>query len=658
MRSLGPNKRCWNHKSKAIAIGACIIILIICNIRFADLTGNYSISIIDHISLLDRSDTHSKSSNNNAWCTKISSSLNVTSWPLIRYHKDYPNQTSNSFNHLFDSSKFASLEEDDSQARSTIDEFNNLRNTVLTPKLLKEGFVHGGIRPAKSFANHVLEKYTTTKNDTALQYQQPILIAVFGNSFTIGSNCGESSAQDSNECAWPGRLVRRWDEIFPTTNHTAIEWRMFQENAQTSGNIAQKLPSILDEYYTTKNVKFDVIILDNTITDINAERKRPWFEAIVRLLVKVSPDTVIISLVDALPRILSATSGGDGSHDEQFPHEKHYVTWIHDVQRHYGLTVVDIARMAGILRNKSSTEEDLLWPQTEGTMISSNGTMLDDVQSDRAGTTPVYWSNFLPKVRKTKYAYYPANHPPWPTHQYVADSVMYALLRVIEMGLGCDNEGSEPSSTGEINNETATTVAPKEDVDGCFICMNPLARIDAKSPQYRNIGSASNADSTTNITSSIISSGDWTWVTDERGKLGWQSEQFGSIIRFRLKISDKPSITITYMRSHATFGSLRVTFRTVPSPPLREADMDHLENGTIPSLLLTGGIPQFSLWETTAFPYRQDHNDVNAMEKWNLLNATVLSQMGSNSVEYIDMYVVNPNKSGKTRIKIQTVTSC
>ena len=125
--------------------------------------------------------------------------------------------------------------------------------------------------------------------------------------------------------------------------------------------------------------------------------------------------------MDALPRILSATSGGDGSHEER------YVTWIHDVQRHYGLTVVDIARMAGILRNKSSTEEDLLWPQTEGTMISSNGTMLDDVQSDRAGTTPVYWSNFLPKVRKTKYAYYPAKHPPWPTHQYVADSVMYAF---------------------------------------------------------------------------------------------------------------------------------------------------------------------------------------------------------------------------------------
>jgi len=255
--------------------------------------------------------------------------------------------------------------------------------------------------------------------------------------------------------------------------------------------------------------------------------------------------------VDALPRILSATSGGDGSHEERFPHEKHYVTWIHDVHRHYGLTVVDIARMAGILGNESSTEEDLLWPQTEGTMISSNGTILDDVQSDMTGATPVYWSNFLPLD---------PNHPPWPTHQYVADSVMYALIRVIEMG--CENKGSEPSSTGEVNNETTTTVAPKEDVDGCFICMNPLTRIDAKSPQYRNIGSASNADSTTDIMPSIISSGDWTWVTDEKGKLGWQSEQFGSIIRFRLKISDKPTITITYMRSHATFGSLRVTFQT------------------------------------------------------------------------------------------------
>ena len=175
MRSLGPHR--WKHKSKAVAIGACIIILSLCNtIRFANLTSHYSISIIDRKSLVDRSDTQIKSSNNNAWCAKLSSSLNITSWPLIRYHKDYPDQTSNNFNQLFDRQKFASLEEDDAQARPTIDEFNKLRNTVLTPKLLNEGFVHGGILPAKSFANHVLEKYTTTENDTTLQYQQSILM--------------------------------------------------------------------------------------------------------------------------------------------------------------------------------------------------------------------------------------------------------------------------------------------------------------------------------------------------------------------------------------------------------------------------------------------------------------------------------------------------
>ena len=57
--------------------------------------------------------------------------------------------------------------------------------------------------------------------------------------------------------------------------------------------------------------------------------------------------------------------------------------------------------MAGILRNESSTEEDLLWPQTEGTMVSSNGTLLDDVQSDMAGTTPVYiGQTFFPKCER------------------------------------------------------------------------------------------------------------------------------------------------------------------------------------------------------------------------------------------------------------------
>ena len=139
-------------------------------------------------------------------------------------------------------------------------------------------------------------------------------------------------------------------------------------------------------------------------------------------------------------------------------------------------------------------------------------------------------------------------------------------------------------------------------------------------------------------------------MTDEKGKSGWQSEQYASVIQFQLKISDKPTTSITYMRSHSTFGSLRFTFRTAPSPPLKEKDIvESLANGTIPSLLLTGWIPQFALWETTAFPYRQDNYDYNAEEKLNLLIwvQVVFAQ-----------YVVNLNKSGKTMIKIQTVTSC
>mmetsp|Transcript_41363 Transcript_41363/g.74568 ORF Transcript_41363/g.74568 Transcript_41363/m.74568 type:complete len:95 (+) Transcript_41363:1812-2096(+) len=90
-------------------------------------------------------------------------------------------------------------------------------------------------------------------------------------------------------------------------------------------------------------------------------------------------------------------------------------------------------------------------------------------------------------------------------------------------------------------------------------------------------------------------------------------------------------------------------------------DVDNLENATrIPSLVLRGKIPQFSLWETTVFPFKLEHFDVNSDEPWNLFNQTVLGRMtGDNDVEYVDLYVENPNKSGtQKRIKIQVLTSC
>jgi len=593
----------------------------------------------------------SDSASNKKWCLSISlinSALNVTAWLPLIYHKDLE---SAKHKDRFDKSKFSSVEEDDLSARSAIDKFNQLRSSVLTRDLLDTGLVPGGKYQARTFAIRLMESME--------KGGRPLTIAVFGTSFTIGSNCGESSSQTSDECAWPNRLTQRFQEIITSMfgNHTTsrpnIEWMMHQENSQKSANIAQKLPSIMHDL-DYRNITLDAILLDNTISDQRSALDRPWFEVIIRVLVQAYPGAVIISLVDALPSLV-------------YPHEVHEVLFsqrLHQIQRHYNLTVMDIAKMVrflhhdAIVHNKSlsgAIPVDYLWPQATY-MVSSNGTEHGDLLN------PMYWANFLPKTQKTKHAHYPHNHPPWATHQYVADAVAYTLLKVLQMGLtGCatdDDPTIKMKARPPVMNET--TVSPKAHVDACQMCFSPRDQVDAKSTstRYRNVSHAnhgtvanSNHDGDDAV---VVICGDWTWTTDARNRAGWQSEKFGSVIRFRLKVNETPTISLKYMMSHAMFGNLKVSFQTVTkgstSPPL-----GCNESLLLPSLELDGSLPKYSLWETTAFPTNIDQGDINSKRYSELLNKAISTEK---DFDYIDVYVVNPNEFGKKRIKIQMVISC
>ena len=676
---------------------------------------------------------NSKGNNGNgeALCNRIASSLDPSSWPDVIYHKDRqaPGDPG-----AYDPGRFSSVDEDDEQARSTIDEFNKLRKAILTPKLLDLGLSTGRMSPARAFARRIrtlLEgrgegpsSFTSeSSSGQREQERRPLNIAVFGNSFTIGSNCGESSVQSGEDCAWPMRLARRFDEIFPQVNSLSlVEWRMYQENAQGSANIAQKMPSIIDEF-RDRNVTPDAILLDNSMGDMAYGMGRPWFEAVVRAFLQSFPDTVIVSLVDAQPGYVDAP--------ENYDYNDAFTRWFRRVQAHYGLAVVDVAKMVQHLRlhgnesggdliqksiddyrqrqqrhhpifteayaNENSTIVDLLWPQASD-LIRANGTILHDVAYRDEGE--IYWLNFLPRTRKTKGAWYPQNHPPWATHQYVADAVMHALLRVANVGLGCggqdDYDDDDRGGMKGMGNSSSLeeTMSPRETLNDCFICRSPSTKIDAKSPQNAGGRSVANLTSTAAHDNDYhatvaVTCGDWQWTTDGRNRSGWQSDQKGSLIRFRLKInSDKlPTLSMTYMKSHQTFGSLMVTFRTVsrneantPSPPslLECDDVDKIkdigwegefeiggkyanDSSIIPSLTLDGYTPQYSLWETVIFPATIDYWDVVADRPWYLLNRTVLSRMmttdsnNEDAVEYVDLYVMNPSES---RIKVQVVTAC
>jgi hypothetical protein len=279
------------------------------------------------------------------------------------------------------------------------------------------------------------------------------------------------------------------------------------------------------------------------------------------------------------------------------------------------------------------------------------------------------------------------------THQYVADAVMHGLLKLVTIGSECGANDDDYSFDETLESSVLeTSVATMEEINAAFICETPVTRIDAKSPPYVDhiIANLTSIDNDTEIPSDgddtvALVCGDWQWITDDRSRSGWQSDEYGSIIRFRLKVSNEklPTISITYMRSNETFGNARVTFHPVsrkvlkenPSPPpIFGCNEIHLfltdENGSvaIPSLELDGYQQQFTSWSTAVFPHQVDLSDINSRPYHELLRDTVLSHMQKSedesivvdeddAVEYVDLYVINMN-TYRMRIKIQIVTLC
>jgi hypothetical protein len=656
-------------------------------------------------------------------CAQTNSALNnVSSWPGVIYHKDLPAYASNGYLKPEEN-------EVDKQARLTIQQFNQLRKYVLTSKLFDSGYTKGDLQPAQRFAKRLLEATATSATKSRDYNHKPLVIAVFGNSFTIGANCGESLDDVDDECAWPNRLKQRMEDFFlgnlsdeqaktspalkekQMKEYPMIEWKMLQANGQNSGTIAQLLPSFLHDFQS-QNITPDAILLDNTIGDKHLGA--PWFEAIIRVFMQTFPNTVIVSIVDATRYMVEAY--GTGRNYNGYPLE------LNQVQGHYKLEVIDIANMVMNLSlpssvppqllshpimiqhlDTSSKLPDLLWPQSTQ-MISGSGKVLGDGEAHQlfvSDSEPVYFHNFLPRVQKFKMANYPNNHPPWPTHQYVADAVMHGLLKVWQRGLECESigRGDVRNNQRDSNNTSLVpadihsrvnfteSVASKEALEACFICLSPLTRLDAKSMhQIANFTSDNDnhddamvnirsKDDSINITPNhdhhpvMVTCGDWNWVTDERNRSGWQSDQFGSVIRFRLKVSDKPTVSLTYMKSYDTFGDLRVTFRPVMNDGTTSilkcggaanSTLPSFQHSTLPSLILAGRTDQFSLWETVVFPY-EPHKIGDLPKYWELLNRTVLSLKRSNAsrFEYVDLYIENPNvDEERSRIKVQTVTSC
>lgn len=144
----------------------------------------------------------------------------------------------------------------------------------------------------------------------------------------------------------------------------------------------------------------------------------------------------------------------------------------------------------------------------------------------------------------------------------------------------------------------------------------------------------------------VLLRGDFRRVTDERSRWGWQSNETGSVARFRLRLNGTfPTLYLTYLRSYASFGPFRVALQAAegalplaaPLPPRR-------------SVVFEGRREQFSLPEVAVFPtapsgplLRREHR----------LMKKLMRRSGGSAC--VDVYVENLSRA---RVKILSVASC
>ena len=235
----------------------------------------------------------------------------------------------------------------------------------------------------------------------------------------------------------------------------------------------------------------------------------------------------------------------------------------------------------------------------------------------------------------------------------------------MKAGIGCD----EFSRTGRevIVNKPSfpeTPVAGKVELDRYFVCQNPNDTLDAR--VHTSVVDATKSNQMSmHEAPVVVTCGDWKWVTDERNRSGWQSEKPGSLIRFRLKANKIPTISLTHMTSHASFGAFQVSFQPISGTNrtlqkmMTCKDIEKFDSQELlPSAQLEGRREEFSLWETVVFSGKLDSN--NDEVKRVMKKAVMEKIEGMKDIQYIDVYIINARhyNTDRTRVKIQRISSC
>eukprot|EP00928_Gymnodinium_smaydae_P011050 TRINITY_DN14130_c0_g1_i1.p1 TRINITY_DN14130_c0_g1~~TRINITY_DN14130_c0_g1_i1.p1 ORF type:complete len:623 (-),score=66.71 TRINITY_DN14130_c0_g1_i1:3-1871(-) len=374
-------------------------------------------------------------------------------------------------------------------------------NYALTADVESAGWVSGNSYRMKRLAKK-------------LETNRTIRIMSFGSSFTRGHGCMETTYQSELECAWPTRLEQWWRKAFPDSD------MVLSNRAEHGANPATVLSGIgavvaaMDEHP-------DLVIVDYLVSDITDNAVE--FESLIRSLRTLLPETQMLIFNDACETCI-----------ERAPLRRR-------IAEHYEIPMVDYAAMVAHERSTRPPgfSQERLWPSsTSVPPMEATGTF---TQMKAA------WKDFEPTVYVFGMTAEPINHPPWPVHQYVADAIGNAILRML-----ADVCGNKELKRDE-DLAQKKPVNSQEDLDKLPVCLHPLTYFSAAeeicSTPARN----------TSYPFLMNAKGGWELKEDVKDRPGWIATKAGATISFPVRFGMHPTLTITYLRSYAGVGNAEAT---------------------------------------------------------------------------------------------------
>ena len=336
-------------------------------------------------------------------------------------------------------------------------------------------------------------------------------IVILGGSEAAGNNCKNELLKD-RECAWSARLADWIRAMYPDKEIRLISY------ASGGLSISNLVASLT--FYMNNPADTDLLLVDTIVNDAHTDHAliAPYWEVFLLKLRRLRPSLPVL-VVNACP----------------LPHCTRANALIKAVAIAHSVPVVSFFDFVQVVANH------------EGGL---------------AGDYARWW---------TKDDWLVRNHPPWPSHQYVADVVAGCMRHHWERHCGDDGEGGEErvhfydDGTPLITIETS--LFDRKILEKLDTCDRPVTQWTAVAPL---VAAAATAHSITALQDGQVhTSAEWYKLDDRPGKPAWVSTAIGAVIGFDVTFGAVPTLSLTYLRSYETLADAEMWFASNPTRLLR-----------------------------------------------------------------------------------------